>query len=155
MRFESWALASMLYLGAMNAHAAAGSLQGVPDPGPPTAWELRQNDPNPFCTRPGSTRIEWAAPQAAHVRLVVLSSDGTTVLRTLQDGDLVAGLFTLIWDGRDASNVPLADGTYPYRLTATGPTGPILFEATRTATVLCDELEAQPETWSGVRQLYR
>ena len=122
--------------------------------GPPTTWELFQNDPNPFCSNPGATRIDFAVPQSASVELVVLSPDGTQVVRTLTNGMLAVGLFSVVWDGRDANNLPVAEGAYPYRMTATDAQAVVLFQGTKTATVEC-VLSIQPEAWESVKQRYR
>jgi len=39
-------------------------------------------------------------------------------VRTLVDGDQVAGQQVAIWDGRDAAGRRLASGVYVYRLTS-------------------------------------
>jgi len=118
---------------------------------PPSAWNLLQNDPNPFC--PGATRIEFAAPQSAVVVLAVLSTDGTTVIRELVHGALAAGLFTVTWDGKDTNGVLVADGDYPYRLTALDTDANVLFEEEKVATVAC-EVDAASPTWSTIKSLY-
>jgi len=123
-------------------------------PPPVTMWELRQNDPNPFCSNPGFTRIDLAMPQSARVELVALSSDGNQVIRTLYDGLLVAGFHALAWDGHDASNTPLPNGMVSYRMTATDAQSNVLFQATKTATVECI-VGVQQDRWGIVKRLYR
>jgi hypothetical protein len=120
----------------------------------PTVWELRQNDLNPFCSNPGATRIEFQVPQQARVELVVLSFDGNQVLRTLIDATLAVGFHAVAWDGHDASNVPLPNGMYPYRMKATDAQSNVLFQDTKSATVEC-LVGVQPERWEGVKQHYR
>jgi len=141
------------------AHIAASLLVFAPlavhaQVGPPTAWELYQNDPNPFCANPGSTRIEFTVPQSANIQLVVTTPDGTQVLRTLVHGVLAVGLFTVIWDGRNTNGMSLPNGTYPYRMTATDAQSNVLFVGTRTASVECfvGVLEG---TWKSIKQRYR
>jgi hypothetical protein len=118
---------------------------------PPDSWMLLQNDPDPFC--PGVTSIRFAAPVAAEVHLVVLSTDGTTVLRELVHGALAAGLYTIAWDGLDAHGAQLPDGAYPYRLTALDASGGTLFEDSKVATIACNVSAAAP-TWSAIKRLY-
>ena len=122
--------------------------------GPPTMWELRQNDPNPFCSNPGATRIDFTVPQSARVELVVLSPDGNQVVRSLEDAMVVVGFFTVVWDGRVASNMRVSYGMYPYRLTATDAQSNLLFQGTKTATVECI-VGVQQDRWGIVKRFYR
>lgn len=129
---------------------ATAAMGDTPVP-PPTSWSLQQNDPNPFC--PGVTQIEFAAPQAAEVELVVLSMDGTTIVRELVHGALAAGLFTVAWDGKDTNGVVVVDGDYPYRLKAFDAGANVLFQGSKIATVSC-QVDAQPPTWSTMKRLF-
>lgn len=131
--------------------AATPALADTPVP-PPSSWLLLQNDPDPFC--PGATSINFAAPQPAEVELVVLSLDGASVLRTLVNEALQAGFFTVIWDGKGAGGSDLADGTYPYRLTARDSVGTIVFQDVRAATLLCT-VPASTAAWSTIKARYR
>jgi FlgD Ig-like domain len=130
--------------------AATTAAADIPVP-PPASWSLLQNDPNPFC--PGVTRIEFAAPQSAEVELDVLSPDGTMVARVLVHGVLAAGLYTVAWDGKDSNGVVLADGDYPYRLTALDSGGGVLFQDTKIASVSC-LVSTEDSTWSAIKRLY-
>jgi len=130
--------------------AGSMAMADIPVP-PPQSWSLLQNDPNPFC--PGVTRIEFAVPQAAEVEVVVLSTDGTMVVRELVHGALAAGFFTVAWDGQDSNGVVLADGDYPYRLTALDMGGNVLFQDTKTATLSC-LVSTERSTWSEIKNLY-
>jgi hypothetical protein len=133
---------------------ALGPQGVVAQVGPPTSWELRQNDPDPFCSNPGATRIDFLVPQSAQIELVVLSSDGNDVVRTLMDGMLAVGAFSVVWNGRDANDVPVPNGTYPYRMTATDAQSAVLFQDTKTATVEC-VVGVRPDRWGAVKQIYR
>ncbi len=137
-----------------------GSIVGVgheaaAQPGPPDAWALEQNDPNPFCPAiDGTTSIDFKAPETAHVILVVLSPDSTTVIKTLVDAILSAGFFTATWDGTDDASIPVAPGNYPYRLTAeTAGELTILFEDTKVATIACPSA-VEPRSWGGIKALH-
>jgi len=133
---------------------APGEVAAQIEPPPITMWELRQNDPNPFCSNPGTTQIDLLVLQSSRVELIVLSSDGSQVVRTLVDMMLDVGMHRVIWDGRDASNVPLSNGTYPYRMTATNAESTVLFQDTKVMTVECI-VGVQPNTWRCVKQHYR
>jgi flagellar hook assembly protein FlgD len=131
---------------------AVGSTETAAQIGPPPMWELRQNDPDPFC--PGATSIVMELPMSARVQLVVLSEDAMQILRTLVDADLQAGVHSVIWNGRDAGGTVLEDGVYPYRMTATDAQMNILFQATRSATLVC-LVGVEPSPWSRLKRLYR
>jgi hypothetical protein len=100
--------------------AAAGAanrdlaISGVPV-GPPTAVCAYPAAPNPASA---ATRITFAVPTSGHVTLSVYGRNQghgpreTSVVRSLIDGDLVAGLFEVNWDLRDDHGVPLPSGIY-------------------------------------------
>jgi aminopeptidase N len=73
---------------------------------------LMQNAPNPFI---GATRIAFSLPQADNVRLSVYDVRGREI-KTLADGRLDAGPYSLSWDGTDAGGRSVASGIYYYRL---------------------------------------
>ncbi|MFH2055308.1 MAG: PKD domain-containing protein [bacterium] len=73
---------------------------------------LMQNYPNPFNPE---TRIDYALPEPAEVRLTVHNILGQTV-RTLVDGYQNAGFRNVIWDGADESGVQVSSGVYFYKL---------------------------------------
>lgn len=73
---------------------------------------LMQNYPNPFNPE---TRIDYALPEAAAVRLTVHNILGQTV-RTLVDSYQSAGFRNVIWDGADESGVQVSSGVYFYKL---------------------------------------
>ena len=79
----------------------------------PAAFVLEQNFPNPFNP---TTTIRFGIPEAGTVRLTVYSTTGQRV-RTLIDGPLGAGVYEVVWDGRDESGRPVASGAYVYHLT--------------------------------------
>ena len=77
-----------------------------------TRLALYPAHPNPA---PGSATIGFALPAQSHARLQVYDVAGRLV-RTLVDGQVAAGEGVKIWDGRDNSGIPAADGVYFYRL---------------------------------------
>ncbi|MBI4552858.1 MAG: T9SS type A sorting domain-containing protein [Candidatus Latescibacteria bacterium] len=82
----------------------------------PTAFALDQNRPNPFNS---ATTIRYALKAQGHVILRVYNLLGQ-VVTTLVDGPQEAGIYTVRWNGRAATGVPVAGGVYFYRLVVTG-----------------------------------
>jgi hypothetical protein len=80
----------------------------------PAVLSLRPGYPNPFSA---ATHFEMALPSAGRVDARVYSPSGRLV-RTLQDGELPAGVHRLDWDGRDELGMPVASGVYFVRLEA-------------------------------------
>jgi hypothetical protein len=78
----------------------------------PEEFILSQNYPNPFNPE---TRISFTIRSTSAVKLVVYDMLGKEMMR-LVDGKLRAGTHTVTWNGRDASGVPAATGTYLYTL---------------------------------------
>lgn len=126
--------------------------QGIP----PVTWELRQNEPNPFCPEDdGSARITMILERAAHVELSVWQPDSTAVLRTLVTTDVPgAGMLSVWWDGRDANGALVANGRYPYTFRATDGAAALLFEASRAATVRCTT-GVESSRWERIKRFYR
>jgi hypothetical protein len=80
----------------------------------PQAFELSQSRPNPF--RP-LTHIEYKLPEQTAVRLVVYDVLGREII-VLVDREKLAGLHTVVWNGRDANGTRVASGVYFYHLQA-------------------------------------
>jgi hypothetical protein len=80
----------------------------------PYRFDLAQNYPNPFNP---STRIEYALPERAHVKIEVYNVLGQRV-RTLVDKEQSAGWYEAVWNGRAADGEPVASGVYLYRFRA-------------------------------------
>ena len=102
--------------GCLNgAPASAAVVRGIPLPPPPTNFCLLPARPNPAT---GSTRIVLTLPSTAHVNLAVWSRTTghgppqVLKVRTLLEGDYLAGLHEVTWDGKDDQGVRLAPGTY-------------------------------------------
>lgn len=88
---------------------------GVRNPrsaGVPETFNLAQNYPNPFNP---STRIEYSLRQPDHVTLRIFNVAGQEV-RTLLRTEMPAGEHAVTWDGLDNAGLPVASGTYLYRL---------------------------------------
>lgn len=75
---------------------------------------LEQNAPNPFRT---FTEIRFAIPRKERVRLLVL--DHRKKARyCLFEGQLRAGVYSMLWDGSTTEGEPIAEGRYTYKLEA-------------------------------------
>ncbi len=82
----------------------------------PEGFRLAQNYPNPFNP---STAIRFNLPLAAEASLVVYDLIGREVVR-LVDGNITAGYFEVMWNGRSGDGREMAAGIYIARLTAPG-----------------------------------
>lgn len=74
----------------------------------PSDVVLGEAAPNPFNP---STSLELSLPSPQHIRAEVRNAAGQLV-RTLLDGELLAGSHTLTWDGLTAVGAPAASGLY-------------------------------------------
>ena len=74
-------------------------------------------------------RIAYELAEAGKVSLQVFDISGRRV-RVLEDRDLPAGFYTVIWDRRDDSGRQASSGIYFYRLTTAG------FTATKKMTLV-------------------
>ena len=123
----------------------------------PGAYHLHQNDPNPFCADSLGewTEIRFEVPAPAHIRVVVGSSDGIIVMRTLINQEVDAGYYLLYWDGRDDWGGYMASGRYPYSLQERDPdTGRWSLISRLVVTIDCTT-GAEPATWGWIKVLYR
>jgi hypothetical protein len=87
---------------------------GVEAAGPANHMDLAQSYPNPFnplCT------IRYDISRAGNVSLRVFDVDGSLVC-TLVDSWREPGVYSAVWDGKDASGAPLASGVYFYSIKA-------------------------------------
>ncbi len=82
--------------------------------GIPTEFALGQNYPNPFNP---STEIRFALPTEEHVRITIYTMSGVEV-KTLMNGTMSAGNFSVRWDGTSASGEHVSSGVYLYRIQA-------------------------------------
>ncbi|MBI5019935.1 MAG: right-handed parallel beta-helix repeat-containing protein [Ignavibacteriales bacterium] len=85
--------------------------------GKPTEFALDQNYPNPFNP---TTTIRYQIPEdGSHITLRVYNSIGELVT-TLVDESKSAGEYQIDWNGTNNLGVPVANGMYIYRISATG-----------------------------------
>ncbi len=82
----------------------------------PVQFDLRQNYPNPFNP---ATNITYTLPEPAEVTIKIFNTLGQEI-RTLVDDRQHAGVYHLIWDGKDRHGEGVASGVYLYRMDA-GP----------------------------------
>jgi mono/diheme cytochrome c family protein len=80
----------------------------------PETYALKQNVPNPFNPQ---TTIAWQVPSDGRVTLSVYNTLGQLV-RTLVSGNVKAGSYSTVWDGRDNTGRVVAGGIYLYTLEA-------------------------------------
>ena len=80
----------------------------------PVVFGLDPSYPNPFNA---CTVIGYRFSENGGAEVQIYNALGQQV-RTLVDGDQVAGQHVAIWDGRDAAGQHLASGVYVYRLTS-------------------------------------
>ncbi len=79
-------------------------------------FRLFQNFPNPFNPQ---TYIQFSIPTHSYVEVGVLNIRGQ-VVRILFQGNLNAGIHSLLWDGRDDEGNGVASGSYFYRINTAG-----------------------------------
>jgi len=78
----------------------------------PKELVLGSNRPNPFG---GTTEIRFGLPVSQRIALRVYNVQGRLV-KTLAEGAYPRGYHSVIWQGRDAYDRPVATGVYFYRL---------------------------------------
>jgi flagellar hook assembly protein FlgD len=79
---------------------------------------LMQNRPNPFTPY---TLIDYEVANPGNVSIKVFNTAGQRV-RTLVEGYKPTGLYTILWDGRNATGESAAAGVYYYQLNVNGTT---------------------------------
>lgn len=88
-------------------------------PGSATAFELKQNYPNPFKSQ---TTVAFYVPRRSRVRLKVYDMRGGLV-KVLADEVFEAGNREMVWDGTTALNEPTGSGDYICQMEATALDG--------------------------------
>lgn len=79
----------------------------------PEDYQLEQNYPNPFNPE---TTIRFTLPLNKTVSLRIYNTLGQEVRTLVDNRELPEGTHSVKWDGRDNSGVPVASGTYVYKL---------------------------------------
>ena len=78
----------------------------------PRTYSLSQNYPNPFNPE---TTITYDMAESGVVRLAVYALTGQHI-RTLVDGECVAGRYSVLWDGSDGTGKAVGSGVYVCRM---------------------------------------
>lgn len=86
----------------------------------PSNFRLTQNYPNPFNA---GTTIEYGLPVAGKVRLEIYNLLGQRVVTLIDGVEQSEGNYTVSWDGRTFSGIPVSSGIYFYRLMVSGSQG--------------------------------
>lgn len=84
----------------------------VLDSNTPSEFELKQNYPNPFNP---VTKIEFSLKNSGQTELTIYNALGQKI-RSLVNRYLVAGSYSIHWDGKDDQGQQVASGIYIYRL---------------------------------------
>ncbi len=80
----------------------------------PLEFDLTENYPNPFNP---TTTIGFSLPVKSEMRLEIYDIKGTRI-RTLVNGEHLAGIFDVTWDGRNDVGEYVTSGIYLYRMSA-------------------------------------
>ncbi len=80
----------------------------------PTAFELKQNSPNPFNP---TTTISYSVPEASEVVIGIYNLLGQEI-RSLSNGEHQPGVYTTMWDGLNQNGVRVESGIYIYRMSS-------------------------------------
>ncbi|MDP1677551.1 MAG: right-handed parallel beta-helix repeat-containing protein [Bacteroidota bacterium] len=92
---------------------AAASNGVVNIKGKPTSYALNQNYPNPFNP---TTTISYQVPEdGQHVNIVIYNITGQ-IVRTLVNGNYMAGEYSVQWDGVDENGYRVSSGLYFFRM---------------------------------------
>ncbi len=100
-------------------HETAGGVVAVAAAEPVAGHErirLLQNQPNPFNPM---TSIRFNLSADSRVSLRIFDAKGALV-RSLIDGEVVAGDHTVAWEGTDLAGAPVPSGVYFYRIEGAG-----------------------------------
>ena len=79
--------------------------------GLPQTFELRPNYPNPFNPE---TTLPYVLSVDSPVRLTIYNTTGQQV-RQLVNQKQAAGIYQILWDGRDEADQPVGNGMYLVR----------------------------------------
>ncbi len=77
----------------------------------PVSFALKQNYPNPFNPE---TIVEYSVIRQSHISIKIFNIAGQKV-RTLVNESVPAGIYRIIWDGRNDASMAVASGIYLYR----------------------------------------
>jgi hypothetical protein len=116
------------YPGTLVAALAELELQKYRTPDPtavlPAEYALHPAYPNPFNPK---TTLRYDLPENSRVRLTIYDLMGREVV-VLEQGFRPAGIYRVVWRGRDRSGRPVASGVYLYRFHAVAENGKRRFQ---------------------------
>jgi hypothetical protein len=98
----------------MESHASNGAI-GIK--GGPSTFSLNQNYPNPFNP---STTISYQVPDDGSTVKIDIYNLAGQLVRKLVDGTHSAGVFQVVWDGRNDFGQQASSGVYLFRMSSTG-----------------------------------
>lgn len=82
------------------------------------SWRIERSDPVHIWISP--VRLQGSAPDAEMIGGATLNASNLVVVRELANNQLLAGEYTLVWDGTDNSGKPVPAGFYRIYLMAGG-----------------------------------
>lgn len=91
-----------------------GGTSGVPTKKTVYRWDLSQNMPNPAAH---GTLIRFEVARTSEVSIKVYNAMGQLV-KTLEDGRMQPGRYSVQWDGRNAEGRKVSSGVYFYKMEA-------------------------------------
>jgi hypothetical protein len=94
----------------------------------PDWYALLQNYPNPFNPE---TRIYYQLPEMSKVDLEIYDLAGRRICTLEKGRRLSAGIYSVVWDGKNESGLEVASGIYIYRLLAAGLSGEEIYHSSR------------------------
>ena len=80
----------------------------------PERFQLGQNYPNPFNP---TTQFDYSVPVESEVVIKVYNILGQEI-RTLVNGNVPRGVYTIEWNGKNNQGLMVANGVYMYRIEA-------------------------------------
>jgi CubicO group peptidase (beta-lactamase class C family) len=86
----------------------------ISEPTLPKIYALKQNYPNPFNP---TTTITFNLPKSGYVEITVYNMLGQSICKLLAE-EYVAGIHSVIWDGRDDLGIEVSSGIYFYSIQA-------------------------------------
>ena len=88
-------------------------IAGEPENVLPVQFILEQNYPNPFNS---ATTINYSLPEDDRITVTIYNILGQPVRQLLNDEFIPAGTHFIIWNGRDAKEIPVPSGIYIFQI---------------------------------------
>jgi len=84
------------------------TITGIDEISKPLEFEIKGNIPNPFNA---ATTIEYSIPSTGNIDMGIYDINGR-LIRTIIDGEIEAGVYRTIWNGKDNDNQNVPSGLY-------------------------------------------